>query len=397
MSRVNTGFNREGKVSLEVRHLASLSSISEEEWDALALAANNFYMSYHWLKLVESDTAAEPLYILIYNVKQLVGALPTYVVSQEFNLEYEPERLVDGRWRGSFLLAGSRRAYLNDLLLSAKVDHETRLEIVRTLYTAIADRCQEAQRDATLFLYLSTRSGRLLNQVETHTIPILMAAEVTLDLPGKDLEDYLVTLSPSRQPRIRHEIRTFERSGYEVRTEKLGDCWEEVGCLLGQLQKKYGIVRPDEYWQSMLRQQAEYLNEQSLVFTCCSGGQLVGFSLAYKWGGTLWLRAVGFDYGRLRRGYEYFNLVFYQPLYYAYARGLKRLHLGRESYEAKVNRGGRLSPLWGVELKPGIMDDHLTSSWEYNRRVSAAWRQRFVHARYEVLADEGWREWGCGH
>lgn len=132
------------------------------------------------------------------------------------------------------------------------------------------------------------------------------------------------------------------------------------------------------------------------MFTCCSAGQLVGFSLAYKWGGTLWLRAVGFDYGQLRGGYEYFNLVFYQPLYYAYACGLERLHLGRESYEAKVNRGGRLSPLWGVELKPGIMDDHLTSSWEYNRRISAAWRQRFVHTRREVLADEGWREWGCG-
>jgi hypothetical protein len=64
---------------------------------------------------------------------------------------------------------------------------------------------------------------------------------------------------------------------------------------------------------------------------------------------------VGFDYAALPGAYEYFTVAFYEPIRYAYAHGLRRIHLGRESYQAKVRRGARLRPLWGV-LRPDPAD-----------------------------------------
>src|SRR5579885_241347 len=383
-------------MTLELRQRSTLQDIAREAWEPLARAADNFYLSYDWLRLVERDREDDARYMLLYKNEQLIAALPTYLVQRELNPDYEPARLIDGRWQGRYLIAGSRRAYLNDLLLHPDLDKQAREESLVLLSGALQERCLEGKRDAVLFLYLTTPSAALVRQAAPSTCPILMTADAALDLPGTSFEHYLAALSARRRGRVRHEMRTFEQCHYEVAVRRLETCWEEAGRLLGKLQGRYGTYGPDSYWQTMLQQQAEYLDDQGLVFCCSSQGQMVGFSLAYQWQGTLWFRAVGFDYDRLQQGGEYFALVFYQPLIYAYAQGLRRLHFGREAYEAKIGRGARLRPLWGIEMRQGNQAEAADSTWQFNRQTALAWRTRVSPFHQDVLLGEGWQQWGCG-
>lgn len=108
------------------------------------------------------------------------------------------------------------------------------------------------------------------------------------------------------------------------------------------------------------------------------------------------MRLAGFDYRALRGAFEYFNVVFYLPLRYLYRTGLRRLHLGRESYDAKLRRGATPTPLWSLAAfeaappKPG----GVCAARGWNRCAAAAWTGRYGK-QPALLADPGWRMWGC--
>jgi hypothetical protein len=112
-----------------------------------------------------------------------------------------------------------------------------------------------------------------------------------------------------------------------------------------------------------------------VLFRCRAGGtdRLVGLALAYRWRDTLYLRSVGFDYAALRDAYEYFNLVYYEPIRWAAGNGVRKMHFGVEAYDAKVRRGAVLQPLWAV----------LTSTAPQLSEVdSAAWNSKSVESWY---------------
>lgn len=83
---------------------------------------------------------------------------------------------------------------------------------------------------------------------------------------------------------------------------------------------------------------------------------------------------VGFDYEALADAFEYFNLTIYIPLRYAFAHGLKRIHLGRESYVAKLRRGAVAEPLWSVEVPRAGRSPVVGKAWRaYNTATRARW------------------------
>ena len=76
----------------------------------------------------------------------------------------------------------------------------------------------------------------------------------------------------------------------------------------------------------------------------------VGFCLYYVHRETLYLRWAGFDYSRLAGAAEYFNLLYYSQAMHAPQIGVRRLHAGIKTIEAKALRGAQLRPLWLVDL-----------------------------------------------
>ena len=92
---------------------------------------------------------------------------------------------------------------------------------------------------------------------------------------------------------------------------------------------------------------AEYLGSSVRVFLAHKRGDLVGFALFYLAGKTLYCKQAGFDYSRLADDFCYFNVVFYDPIRYAIANGIREIRYGLEAYEAKLARGCMLQQLDG--------------------------------------------------
>ncbi len=75
-----------------------------------------------------------------------------------------------------------------------------------------------------------------------------------------------------------------------------------------------------------------------------------GFCLYYVWGDTLFLRWGGLDYPRLVGAAEYFNVMYYSQVALAPELGVRWIHAGIKSPDAKALRGAELRPLWLVDL-----------------------------------------------
>lgn len=376
---------------IQVNWVESLADVPAAEWDAL-VSDRSFYLSHAWLGAQDAGQAVGRRYVLARSDGRLVGVLPSYLVEQETNDFYRPECCADGRWQGRYVIAGARRAYTNDLLIADDLPAAAWQEVARALLGLLCGRVAESGRDGALFLYLPTNGARRLTQIYPQVRPVLTAAEATIGVPAT-FEEYLRTLPRKRRCAVRHEIAVFDAAGYQVGVGRARDHWEEMAPLVGNLQRRYGHDGSSDHWRRLLHRQAAMLDDQAIVFTCRDSGGLVGACLGYPWQGTLHLKMAGFDYGRLRGGFEYFNLAYYQPMRYAVGHGLSRLHLGREAFEAKLRRGARLAPLWTVEL-PTSTGPAPARVVGWNQVVARRWRRESGWAP-GAFSDPGWSEWGC--
>ncbi|MER6329683.1 GNAT family N-acetyltransferase [Streptomyces sp. NPDC001034] len=323
--------------------MPSLTEIAAAEWDTLA-APGGLYASHAWLGSVEREPGAGVEYLLAHAPDRLACALPVYDVEVEHNPYYAHRRHLDLLGLdGSWALAGARRGYRYDL--PAAPDPGPELD---ALLAAALARAEGRGQRGLLFPFATSRTARLL--WERGAAVALDGADAAVVTGGAPFEEYLRRLGSKRRIAIRHEFSTFHAAGYELGLEKLADCYAEAAPLLGQIQRKYGHEAHDEGMLDYLAGQVEALGKYSRVFTARRSGRLVGFSLMYEFGETLYARAVGFDYAETGKAYEYYALCYYLPIEYMHRQGLRVLHLGMETYQAKLARGARLSPLWSVAL-----------------------------------------------
>ncbi len=370
----------------------SLREVAADEWDALA-ADRSFYLCHSWLSAQDAGQPVDAVYLLARSAGRLVGALPIYRVRNETNAYYRPEQCADGRWQGRYLLAGARRAYANSLLIAHDLTAAGRAEVTSGLIAWLRGQAAGTGAHGALFLYLETSAARLLIDTFSASQAVLIAMEAVLDLPGHDFGCYLRMLSGHRRRVIRHECEAFSRAGFTVAIEPAAQVWEQMAPLLANVQRGHGNDAPDDHWRRLLRRQAADLATHAIVFTCRRDGMLAGACLGYAWQGTLYLKLCGFDYARLSASFEYFNLIYYAPIRYAYNNGLRRIHYGREAFAAKLGRGARVAPLWGVEIPaPGRPAPLSATAW--NRATAARWRAEFSHSP-QGFTDQGWSCWGC--
>jgi len=218
----------------------------------------------------------------------------------------------------------------------------------------------------------------------------LVGADCVIDVVGSNMDDYVAAL-PTRQRRtnFRREVQRFELSGLRIRRVDLREYWAQLGPMLAAVQSKYGHPQSAEEMSARLRRQGEHLASHAVVFACFANGTAIGFALAYRWGKELSLRVVGFDYDRLVGAGEYAQLAVHAPLRYCYSHGLRRLHLGTASYEAKIRRGARPRPLWAVTSLPGPDPESFTGTVH---RIAAS-LPAHESASFSAQAELLWRRW----
>jgi predicted N-acyltransferase len=320
--------------------------IPAAEWDALASPAG-LYLSHRWLAAQQHDPTAQARYALVYGEDRLIAAAPLYVVDTEPNSLYRVHEIVPGRTPGRTLLAGARRGYLNAPLLDSRLTPARRREALRHLVTTAVS-LAAAEDAQPWWLYVTDSEAAELAEV-CGTTPVQLTQDARLPLPGSTFDDYLAGLPSKRRVSIRRERRAFAEAGYELRTLRLSECADIAGALLAQLQERHGHPADPAAMTGLLRDQAAGMADTGTVLAAYSDDRMVAFSLYYRHGATIWLRATGYDYARLRGAHEYFNLVYYLPIEAAYAHCATALHLGMESLHAKALRGAVTTPLWAVQ------------------------------------------------
>jgi hypothetical protein len=330
---------------------------SAEHWNALS-GTDSFYLAHDWLRYAARGTDAR--YLTVSAGGDLLGALPLYPTADESNVDYRLDRVLGGRFADLPTLAGTRRGYVNDLLLHPALDEQRTDAVLKAVVAAVH------AEDAAL-LYLTTSAAAALMRVDSGLHPLLLSADTSIPVPDGGFAAYLDGLGSRRAYTVRKELRMFQEAGYETAVVSLGEIWHEAGPLVANVQQRYGHDESAEEARRSLHAQAEALGQYSVVFTARRAGTLVALSVAYVWRDTLHARMVGFDYDALCDAREYFNLLFYEPLRWAAENGLRHFHLGRESYQAKLLRGAQVRPMWAVAPVP-------VPDWRrHNSDTLAAW------------------------
>ncbi|HEX6340198.1 GNAT family N-acetyltransferase [Umezawaea sp.] len=339
---------------MTVRVLGSLEGVDARAWDSLVRPLG-FYASYDWLRSQERSAAATVTYVLVEEDGELVAATPVY----EFAAFAEPAPPASAGAAG-LLRAGPRTGYHNQLLVRAE-NEPAAGEQAALLVGALADLAVERGREAVLFDHLTTADLALLD-CGFEARGELRGAEGVVHNDGGTFESYVRLLGRNARKK-EYEWRRFADAGFRVDVVRLSECVDEVVPLIASTGDRYGSGLPEEEIRRYLGEQARCADDASAVFRCFDAdGALVGCSVCFRWQDTLYARVAGFDYARLRDAFEYFNTVYYEPLRYMEANGLRTLHLGVASLEAKVRRGAALHPQWAcaipVPLTPGVLRAH---------------------------------------
>jgi uncharacterized protein len=326
-------------------------------WNALS-GTDSFYLSHDWLRFAARGTDAR--YLTVSADGDLLGALPLYSTADESNSDYRVDNVLGGRFAGLTTLAGTRRGYVNELLLHPELDERRADAVLEVMVAAV-------RAEGAALLYLTTSAAAALMRVDSGLRPLLLNADTSISVPDGGFAAYLGGLGSRRAYTVRKEMRIFHEAGYETAVVSLGDVWHEAGPLVASVQRRYGHDESAEEARRSLQAQAETLGQYSVVFTARREGTLVALSVCYVWRDTLHARMVGFDYDALCDAREYFALLFYEPLRWAVENGLRQIHLGRESYLAKLLRGARARPLWAIAPVP-------VPDWRrHNSDTLAAW------------------------
>jgi hypothetical protein len=370
-------------------------------WDQLA-SGRSFYVAADWLRYADTDRVARSRYLGLSIGGRLVAALSSHWAPGEIDADYVAARTLElvsaaPSIDNGVLTLGGRRGFLSGVLAapgigrSAAAGHLAAL--IRHATVTAPARAAEwwwpylISADADVVLAAGRRLGGPAGP-GVH----LVGADCVIDVVGTIVDDHVAAL-PTRQRRtnFRREEQRFIDSGLEIRQVSLPEYWPHLGRLLAAVQQKYGHRQSADELGARLRRQGEHLSSRAVVFACFDGDIIVGFALAYRWAGELALRVVGFDYERLPGADEYAQLAVHAPLRYCYQHGLRRLHLGTESYEAKCRRGARPRPLWAVTSLPGPAPGSLAP---VARRIAAS-MPAHESASFTAQVEQSWRRWAA--
>ena len=355
-------------------------AVAPEEWDHLA--GGHFYSTSAWLSFSGAEPGARSGAAVHYLDGNLVGAVPVA------ELTAPPMPLY--RWNGLLssydlpvlpstgLLVGPRQGYQTHFLVSESTSAVTLVADligeVRRLH-ALVGRGGEC---ACVAMYLTTRDALAMRDAEVAAQPVLLGADAWLKIAPGGWSAWLDSLrSRHRVKKIRKEVRRFREAGYEIIHMPLSECYDKLAVAAASTQSKYGNAGSPEDYLAALRRYADGMGVAAKVAVCSRrGDHPVGFCIYFVWGGTVFLRWCGFDYKRLIGGAaEYFNLLYYNQIELAEERGVRWIHAGIKSPEAKARRGAELRPLWLVDL---VEDSVLTRVTDQVRQHNMRGYQRLV-------------------
>lgn len=370
---------------MKAQVVTSADRLPADRWDALTGGA--VYGGHRWLTYQETDAASDATYVVVGDRGTWLGAAPVYLVRDERNASYRPP-LSGPAETGAHVLVGNRRGYSNSLLV---VDDHRRDRVLAVLLDDVHEASAGHGVDRAWWLHLDDRSAADLVPHALHGVPLLLAGDCSIDLPGDDFDDYLAGVTASVRKRVRRDRVLFDRAGYRTDDLPLSACWPEVARLVHALQLRHGHAGELEDTEHLLQLQADAMGDDARVDACFSGARMAGANVRFGSAREVVSRACGFDYDLLQDASEYFELAYYRAIEAACRAGATRLGLGIGTYETKIRRGALVDLRWAVATGAGgtrLDDDDIRrrNDRTWDRLVAEGLRED--HLRAERFA--GW-------
>jgi uncharacterized protein len=324
-----------------------LGGLTPEAWDGVV--GPNFYSTARWLDLCAMHGGADPGAAVHFTDGEPTAVVPFAALSAPPSPLYRWNDLLAQRGlprlQESGLLVGPRQGYRTQFLVRPGGDRTTAFA---HLVAELRDQCRGA---ACVAAYVPTADAQDLLGAGVTAQPVLLEADAWLPLPSGGWDAWLGSFTSRRRRSILREAAAFRDAGYTIVRRPLTECYEQLPALAGSTQAKYGHVGATSEWLALLKMHVAAMGSSAQVALCMrGGGDPVGFCLYYVWGETLFLRWGGLDYTRLAGAAEYFNVMYYSQIEVASELGVRWMHAGIKSSDAKALRGAELRPLWLVDL-----------------------------------------------
>ena len=327
------------------------------DWDGLP-GADDCYLTRSWLTVVESTAGVPMRYLLARRAGRPVAGLATALLDTSAPwLLGRPDTLLAQCTEAAMPGAAAVLAGLPspDVLMPSLVcggRHLGRTGFVRTAEATdadLADLLDDAERRArshaarsVAFLYVDERDESLRGLLERRGYRWHESARYCrLSLPGGGFDGYLDTLSAHRRRRVLAERRRIAAAGVDVRIEPFASSMvDRMADLETMLFAKYGMRE----WQAarsaeFLARVREVSGDRAVVSVARAAGEIRGFGLLLRHGDQWFAHRAGFDYEFQRRLPLYYETLYYRPAEVAADHGVRAIHYGIGSTEAKVLRG----------------------------------------------------------
>lgn len=233
-------------------------------------------------------------------------------------------------------------------------------EVVAELVSGIAGWARDEEMRALAFLYTSP-ANRWFDRVFTAAglTNVHLTHTTQLHVPGRDFDDYLGSLGNKRRREIKREIRNIHALGIHTTPKRISDCYDDLVRLGLEHSRKYGRRVSEEKERGKLDGLMASFGEDSIaVYAATHEDQLLAFTLFLEYRGEWLALDSGADPDDERARYLYFDTTFYAPIANAYLAGVRTIHYGMATLEAKISRGCVLVPrdAWILAIDPGLHD-----------------------------------------
>ncbi len=334
----------------------------EAGWNAL-VGAEDFFLSPDWMRVLQDSAGAWMGYLTAQaGGGPVLAALPMVRATHEspwslgrtdLLIRHCAEEGMDGaaeilagfgeveRLMPS-MMCGGRHLGRTRLLLHPDAGAETAHRIIEQAeLTASRDGCR-----SICFPYVDA-TDRVQRDVlrDRGYLSHLSGQFASLTLPGEGFTDYALAFPARRSRRVRAERRHIETSGTRITLAPLDPAdIARLGALETELFAKYGMAGWDpRRSEAVLRAAAQRLGDRALVSKAVRDGRIVGFALVLSHGDAWFAHRAGFDYEAVGKLPLYYELLYYTLADHAPRYGVKTVHYGIGSMEAKVSRGCSLS------------------------------------------------------
>ena len=375
----DSGLAKEGKTTYCRMLAETISNIRQDHWDALA--GDNVYISYGWLKTVE-ETHKEPIgsrYLVVYDWDgKPVGATVCYIAGKNTSASVRLDPILQGKYRRILSPAGisflpalvccPMYGYGTHFLISGALDSAEKRAVAEELLAGV-ENLAARERLPICFQYVMDHEKELLSALEDKD----RGYNKTLCLPinyipveWSSFEGYLDSikgLGRSMKTKVRREIKTNGNEGVVIEPmENVDECADRLHEILdNHYLRLNGVHFP--YSSRFIPNLRKNLGNDVIVNVASKKGRITAVGIVRKkgkcWDGLI----VGVDHELAGNDFTYFNITLYKPIADAIAAGAAMMVQGSGVYEAKMRKGCKVARSYLFHKSLGKTGHILTNAW----------------------------------